>query len=62
MMLGLVGGCQDTRADICPSTVVERLLLAPQKVSVGVLVEMRGNLETNHRSKFVSAYGTLTKS
>lgn len=44
MVLRLVGCGQDARRNISPSTIVERLLLAPEKVGVGVLVQMRSDL------------------
>ncbi len=40
----LVGGSEDAGRNIAPCAVVERLLLAPEDVGVGVLVEVRRNL------------------
>lgn len=45
VVLGLVGSSQDARADIGPGTVVERLLLAPKDVRVGILVEVGSELQ-----------------
>ena len=44
VVLSLVGSGQDTRSDVSPGTIVERLLLTPEEVGVGVLVKVRGNL------------------
>ena len=45
VVLRLVGRSEDAGRDVCPGTVVEGLLLAPEKVGVGVLVEVRGDLQ-----------------
>ena len=45
VVLRLVRGSEDTRADVGPCAVVEWLLLAPEDVRVRVLVEVRGELE-----------------
>ena len=44
VVLSLVGSGQDTRSDVSPGTVVERFLLTPEEVGVGVLVKVRGDL------------------
>ena len=40
VVLGLVRGGHNARADVRPRAVVERLLLAPEQVRVGVFVKM----------------------
>ena len=45
VVLRLVRGGQDTRADVRPRAVVERLLLAPKDVRVGILVEVVSELQ-----------------
>lgn len=40
VVLCLVGGSVDARADVAPCTVVHWLLLAPEKISVGVLIKV----------------------
>ena len=45
VVLRLVGRGLDARADVSPRAVVERLLLAPEDVRVGVLVEVGRDLE-----------------
>jgi len=44
MVLSLLSGGVDTRSDVIPCTVVQRFLLAPVELGVGVLVHMRGEL------------------
>lgn len=41
VVLGLLQGSDQTRLDVSPSTIVQRLFLRPNKVGVRVLVEMR---------------------
>ena len=45
MVLGLVRGGQNARANVGPGAVVERLLLTPEDIRVGVLVEVGGELQ-----------------
>ena len=45
MMLGLASSGVDARTDVTPGTVVERLLLAPEKAGIGVEVKMGGDLK-----------------
>ena len=45
VVLGLVGGSQDARADVSPRAVVEGLLLAPEDIRVGVFVKVRSELQ-----------------
>ena len=40
MVLSVVRSSEDTRSDIGPRAVIEGLFLAPEKVGVGVLVEV----------------------
>ena len=44
VMFGLVGCGLDARCDVRPGTVVERLLLTPENLGVGILVEVGGEL------------------
>lgn len=44
VVLSLVGSGQDTRGNICPGSVVQRLLLAPKEIGVRVLVKVRSDL------------------
>ena len=53
VVLSLVGSGQDTRSDVSPGTVVERLLLTPEEVGVGVLVKVRGNLGNFYKDRLV---------
>lgn len=46
MVLCFLGSGLETGRNICPSAVVERLFLAPDKLGIGVLVEMGRNLDT----------------
>lgn len=45
VVLGLATGGVDPGADVAPCTIVQRLLLAPKQAGVGVLVEVRGDLQ-----------------
>ena len=47
MMLGLASSGVDTRTNVTPGTVVERLLLAPEKAGIGVKVKVGGDLKRN---------------
>ena len=47
MMLGLASSGVDARTNVTPGTVVERLLLAPEKAGIGVKVKVRSDLERN---------------
>lgn len=45
MVLGFARGRHDARADIRPRTTVQGLLLDPTQLGVGILVEMRRDLD-----------------
>ena len=47
MMLGLASSGVDARTDVTPGTVIERLLLAPEKAGIGVKVKVGGDLKRN---------------
>jgi hypothetical protein len=44
VMSRLVGGCEDAWTNVGPSTVVERLFLAPEQIRVRVLIKVRSQL------------------
>ena len=60
VVLRLVRGGQDTRADVRPRAVVERLLLTPEDVRVGVLVEMCRELDSEVSCSELSIMGRVT--
>ena len=64
VVLRLVRGGEDAGRDIAPCTVVERLLLAPENVRVGVLVKVRRDLRViiSTASTIWSYLGVLTRS
>ena len=51
VVLRLVRRGEDTGADVGPRAVVKRLLLAPEQVRVGVLVEVRGDLRYSEQAR-----------
>ena len=62
VVLRLIGGGEDAGRDIAPCTVVERLLLAPENVRVGVLVKVRGQLNECESTLLGFTQIRLTKS
>ena len=64
VVLRLICGGENAGRDIAPCTVVERLLLAPQNVRVGVLVKVRRDLRgiVSTASTIWSYLGVLTRS
>lgn len=64
VVLRLICGGEDAGRDIAPCTVVERLLLAPENVRVGVLVKVRRDLRgiISTASTIWPYLGVLTRS
>lgn len=52
VILGSAGGSVNARANITPSTVVHGFLLTPEKISVGVFIEVGGDLEPSVKHDF----------
>ena len=55
VVLSLLQGGDQSRLDIGPSTVVQRLLLSPHQLGVGVLVEVRGEEVVRQRAKLLKS-------
>jgi len=43
VVLGSVGSGKNPRPDVCPCAIVERLLLAPKDICIGIYIKMRCN-------------------
>ena len=46
VVLGLTSSSIDSRANITPSTVVQRLFLAPEKISIGIFIKVGSDLNS----------------
>jgi len=60
MILRLAGSGIDSRTDVTPRTIVERLFLAPEQACIWIFVEMRSDqLIREWRKLFDTAYGNI---
>ena len=61
VILCLIGSSRDAGRDVCPGTVVERLLLCPEDVGVGVLVEVGSELWINRYQLCISLQAIMAR-
>ena len=47
VVLRLASSRIDTRANVTPSTIVQRLFLTPEKISIRILIKMGSNLDSS---------------